>query len=213
MMATQTATDDLGLFREVGPRAQDERELAELHRVVFMRNGRHQRWYDWAHAGPVPGRRFVLVDPATDTVFLVGDDPAAIPLAPLVDDATGEKRPVRVLLTDAEPAPGMVWNGATFAPMPPTAENVKAEAGRRLAALIGARDRTHAERMIADGTREGLRLMRKGEAAWSSDDLTRAAHLERTDAAVDAIDTASKALRALDPIPDDYADDRHWPAL
>lgn len=90
-------------------------------------------------------------------------------------------------------------------------EDVRTEAARRLMATYGARDTEHLTRLINDGVREAVRLLRIGEANWTADQTTRAAELEIAEAYVDAMDAASKALRAMQPIPADYADDVHWP--
>lgn len=95
----------------------------------------------------------------------------------------------------------------------PSEEDVRTEAARRLMETYGARDAEHLTRLINDGTREAVRLLRIGEANWTADQTARAAVLEIAEAYVDAMDAASKALRAMQPIPPDYADDVHWPSV
>lgn len=95
----------------------------------------------------------------------------------------------------------------------PSEEDVRTEAARRLMETYEARDRNHLSQLINDGTREAVRLLRVGEGNWSPEEAARASELEIAEAYVDAIDQASKALRAMQPIPTDYAADGHWPLV
>ena len=90
-----------------------------------------------------------------------------------------------------------------------TADEVRLEASRRMQALVGARDASHLERMIANATREAVRLLRKGEASWSEAEAQRAHDLEAQDRAIEAIRAASNALEQRRPF--DYQDDLYWP--
>lgn len=94
---------------------------------------------------------------------------------------------------------------------PPTADDVRAEASRRMQALVGARDAAHLDIIVANGTREAVRLLRKGSDNWSEIEAARAAQLEQLDAVFEAIRAASNAMEAAPP--EDYADDRHWPTI
>lgn len=100
---------------------------------------------------------------------------------------------------------------ASYAPAagPPTADDVRREAERRMRALLGARDSAHLDIIIANGTREAVRLLRKGAATWTAEEAQRAAMLEAVDLAIEAIRAASNMLEASPPA--DYAADSHWP--
>lgn len=94
------------------------------------------------------------------------------------------------------------------APPPPTADQVRAEAQRRLMELVGARSPEHLATTISNASREAVRLLRLGSANWTEAQATRAAELEAADAAVEVIRAASNALESNPPA--DYADDKHW---
>lgn len=95
---------------------------------------------------------------------------------------------------------------------PPTADDVRAEASRRMQALVGARDAAHLEILIANGTREAVRLLRiQATRLWTTEEAERAAQLEQLDAAIEAIRAASNAMEGNPPA--DYADDAHWPTF
>ncbi len=90
---------------------------------------------------------------------------------------------------------------------------VRAEAARRMRALVNARDDRHLDIIISNGLREAARLLRKevdGEAL-TAEEQARKAELRQIDAALEAIRAASNALEAMDPIPADYTDDKWWP--
>lgn len=120
---------------------------------------------------------------------------------PVTVDTLGDPAALGLAAVEAPPPP----------PPPPTAANVRAEASRRMQALLGARDAAHLDVLISNGTREAVRLLRKGQANWTADEATRAAGLEALDGAVEAIRAASNTLEALDPVPADYADNSRWP--
>jgi hypothetical protein len=106
----------------------------------------------------------------------------------------------------------LLASGVTIAPCTPTSPNagdVRAEASRRMQVLVGARDAAHLEIIIANATREAVRLLRKGPANWTPAETERGAELEAVDQAIDAIRAASNLIEG-DP-PADYADDSHWP--
>ena len=112
--------------------------------------------------------------------------------------------------------PGMVMvDGILQAPPPPppTVEDVRAEEQARMIALLGARDPAHLEILISNGSREAIRLIRKGAENWTPEEAIRAAQIEAIDAALAAIRAASNALEAMVPIPDNYDDDGRWPAF
>lgn len=94
-----------------------------------------------------------------------------------------------------------------------TDDDVMAEAARRLAVLFGARDRAHLERLISEATMEAVELVNikiSGED-WTEAQAARAADLSTKREIVKAHDAASKALRAMVPIPADYRADTNWP--
>ncbi len=74
---------------------------------------------------------------------------------------------------------------------------VRAECARRLVLFYGARDIAHAERLIVDD----------GIAALNGDGAATARR-----AVVTALGDASKRLRAMNPIPATFADDKWWTA-
>lgn len=98
---------------------------------------------------------------------------------------------------------------------PPTEEDVRAEAARRLAIVFGATDRAELERMIRDAAQEAVELLdiRLDAGSWTAEQQTRADELRDGRAMINAHDAASKALRGMAEIPADYADDSHWPPL
>jgi hypothetical protein len=100
---------------------------------------------------------------------------------------------------------------APFAPPPPTAADVRAEAARRMQLLVGARDARHLDVIVSNGTREAIRLLRlRAEREWTAEEGTRAAQLQQLDTAIDAIRAASNAMEAEPPA--DFASDARWPA-
>lgn len=93
----------------------------------------------------------------------------------------------------------------------PSAADVREEAQRRMMLLVGARDADHLDVLVSNGTREAVRLLRlKSSRVWTSEEAQRAALLEATDAAIEAIRAASNALEPNPPA--DYAADARWPA-
>lgn len=93
-----------------------------------------------------------------------------------------------------------------------TAADVRAEASRRMSALLGARDAAHLDILIANGTREAIRLLRiREDRPWTPEESAREATLRAVDAAIEAIRAASNALETNPPA--DYRDDAHWPRL
>lgn len=93
----------------------------------------------------------------------------------------------------------------------PTADDVRREASRRMQSLVGARDAAHLEIIIANGTREAVRLLRKGEGNWTPEEAARSAQLQSFDAAIEAIRAASNLLEPSPPY--DYTANRHWPSF
>lgn len=110
---------------------------------------------------------------------------------------------------------GSKWDAKTknwvAVPPPPAKDtDVRMECQRRLIAAFHARDATHLERLINEATMEAVDLLSRQDE-WTEADQTRVAELKADRALVAAHDAASKALRAMTPIPADYTDDKHWP--
>lgn len=104
---------------------------------------------------------------------------------------------------------GDVWSPPSLPPA--TADDVRAECKRRLIAALGARDATHLDQLIANGSREAIRLLRiKSGRDWTIAEAARAAELEAMDATIESLRAASNAMEAAPPA--DYAADTHWPA-
>ena len=91
--------------------------------------------------------------------------------------------------------------------------DVRAEADRKMVALLGARDSRHKDVLISNAQREAIRLLHKGEANWTPEEAARVVELQQIDAALEAIRAASNVLEAMDPIPADFADDANWPVF
>lgn len=122
--------------------------------------------------------------------------PAVVTIA-FADEATPDQRVAALAVLQS------------FDPDTPTADDVRAEAQRRMIALVAARDAAHLSLIIANGTREAVRLLRR-QASWTEQDAARAATLQAVDEAIEAIRAASNAMEPSPPA--DYADDARWPA-
>ena len=94
---------------------------------------------------------------------------------------------------------------------PVTAETIMGECCERLMQIFGARDPKHLERLTSEATAEAVNLLSRKEY-WTEEEANRANELEAGYALLTAHDKASKALRAMDPIPKDYKDDKYWPS-
>ena len=105
---------------------------------------------------------------------------------------------------------------ALYVPSAPAAEEVRAEARRRIMALMNARDERHLQSLILDVTREAVRLQNKklkyiedrSNPGWTAREAARAAELEKLDRAIEALRTRSAEMEENPPV--DYADDRYW---
>lgn len=101
---------------------------------------------------------------------------------------------------------------------PPAADDVRAEAQRRMMARLGARDPAHLDLIISNGVREQGRLqaIRTGipglvaAREWTAEETARARTLWAADVAIEAIRAASNAMEQSPP--PDYAADSHWPS-
>ncbi len=90
----------------------------------------------------------------------------------------------------------------------PTVDDIRAEASRRLQVVAGARDAAHLQIVLANATREAVRLLRIGEMNWSQAEQARAFELESLDTRIEHIRAVSNLLEQYPPA--DFADDRHW---
>lgn len=100
---------------------------------------------------------------------------------------------------------GDYFAGDSPAPEQPTAEMVKAEANRRIVAVLP-------EWKQRNLTAQAALLAEKGRVNWTAAELADWNAGAALWAQVAAIRAASDALEALDPIPTDYRDDAHWVA-
>lgn len=105
----------------------------------------------------------------------------------------------------------------TFDAGKPTADDVRAEASRRMQSLVGARDADDLAVKVSNGTREAVKLLEKkvsflagapGAEDWTADEAARAAYLKAVESAIDAIRAASNELE--DDPPHDFASDSYW---
>ena len=99
---------------------------------------------------------------------------------------------------------------ADYVPPAPTTDDVRREAQRRIMALLGARDGRHLEVLISNGSREAIRLLRKGSDNWTSNETVRAATLEQVDKAIESIRAKSNMLEAMEEIPMKFANAKYW---
>ncbi len=98
-------------------------------------------------------------------------------------------------------------------PILPSQDDVRAEASRRMQWIAGARDKDHLTVIVSNASREAIRLLRKGEANWTTEEAQRATELELMDKAIEAIRAASNTLEVMSAIPADYTADTWWPSL
>lgn len=109
---------------------------------------------------------------------------------------------------------GWLYDGDTFsAPVAqaPSVDQVRAEASRRMQVLVGARDAEHLSVILSNGSREAIRLIRKGADAWTETEVVRAAQLESVDAAIEQIRASSNLIEENPPT--DFKQDKHWPGF
>jgi hypothetical protein len=100
----------------------------------------------------------------------------------------------------------------------PDADDVRAEAQRRMMRFVGARSAADLANKISNAIREATRLndarLSAAEGtgpAPSEADTLRSTQLRQADAAIEAIRAASNAMEAQPP--SDFDDDGHWPNL
>lgn len=108
------------------------------------------------------------------------------------------------LVATAPASANDTWNGTQWISPPPTAEMVDAEAQRRTDAIFPAEKRD-------ETSLHGVALLMKGQANWNTADLTAVAAADALWSQVEPIRAAAEVIKAMDPIPDDYADDSRWP--
>jgi hypothetical protein len=81
---------------------------------------------------------------------------------------------------------------------------IKAEANRRILAIVPEWKQRN---LLA----QAAQLAKRGETHWTADDHAAWEDGETIWERVSAIRAASDDLEAMDPLPTDYDDDRHWP--
>ena len=98
-------------------------------------------------------------------------------------------------------------------PRPLTADSVRAEAQRRIIAMVGARDIMHCliKQHNAQMRATELTLKKAENIALTAEEEAEAAMLQGIADTIKAIRAASNVLEVMDPTPADYADDKHWP--
>jgi len=99
---------------------------------------------------------------------------------------------------------GEVSTGPDVGPFRPTEEMVDAEAQRRTDAIFPAEKRD-------ETSLHGVALLMKGQANWNSADLAAVAVADALWSQIEPIRAAAETIKAMDPIPDDYADNSRWP--
>ncbi len=86
----------------------------------------------------------------------------------------------------------------------PTAEDVKAEAGRRIIGVLP-------EWKQRNLTAQAAILAEKGRPNWTAEELAAWDAGRQLWGQVALVRQASDVLEAMDKIPDDFADNKHWP--
>lgn len=146
---------------------------------------------------------------------LTNPDYSADSYAPLIDDGPPVYDRTRATCTRTLAlVDGQVVASYTVTQRPVTADDVRAEASRRMQALVGARDADHLAIIISNGTREAVDLQNRrliSGTPWTVAETRRAAELKRMSGAIDAIRAASNAIEGNPPA--DYDNDGYWPAF
>jgi len=122
-----------------------------------------------------------------------------IPFTASADDAEQHGRDLFAAITDA----GGIAPYVPPTPAPITAQQVKDEAYRRIIAICP-------EWKQRNLTAQAAILAEKGRANWTAEELAAWEDGEAIWAQIAAVRAASDVLEAMDPIPDDYIDDKHW---
>jgi hypothetical protein len=98
-----------------------------------------------------------------------------------------------------------------FKTPPPSATDVRMFASQLMQQMFKARDADHLEIIISNANREAIRLLRKGQDNWTTEEAARATELEQADLAIENIRAKSNILEVMDPIPTDYQDiQKYW---
>ncbi len=94
---------------------------------------------------------------------------------------------------------------------PPTADDVRAEAQRRIHLLLGARDQEHALVIQTKAHEEAIRILdkRASGADLTAGEMEAASAFRTVQGRLAAIRMASNAMEAAPPA--DYTDDARWP--
>lgn len=128
----------------------------------------------------------------------------------VIEAASGNVPPDYASAPVAPEGVGIGWtvNGETYDPPAEpaiTADQVKAEAERRIIAIVPAWKQRNL-------TAQATILAKIGEANWTPEQAAAWAAGEAIWSAVAAIRAASDVIEALDPIPQDYAtNEDYWP--
>jgi hypothetical protein len=136
--------------------------------------------------------------PADETLAEYGVYPVSTEPMPEFDPRW--QRAVQGPLTKAG---DVVTRGWIIENVPATVEGVKAEAYRRIIAIVP-------EWKQRNLTAQAAQLAKKGEANWTAEELAAWEAGQVLWDQVAAIRAKSDALEAMSPIPVDYKDDRWW---
>lgn len=88
-------------------------------------------------------------------------------------------------------------------PLPVTAGEVKREANRRIISIVPDWKQRN---LLA----RAVMLPQKGKSNWTQEEMDAWESGEAIWRTVDAIRAASDKIEAMDPIPQDYRDDKYW---
>jgi len=123
-----------------------------------------------------------------------------IPFTATENDPEEHGRDLFAAITDA----GGIAPYVPPEPDPITADQVKAEAYRRIIAICP-------EWKQRNLTAQAAILAEKGRANWTAEELAAWDAGEAIWQQIAAVRAASDVLEAMDPIPDDYTSDGYWP--
>jgi hypothetical protein len=105
-----------------------------------------------------------------------------------------------------KPGDNYIWDepAGNWVEVPITAEQIKAEAHRRIVAIIPGWQQRNL-------TAQAAQLAEKGRANWTAEELAAWDAGQAIWDQVKAIREASNLIEAMEPIPTDYADNGYWP--
>lgn len=152
---------------------------------------------------------FRNVEPASIPAHKVADDGGPL-LRPVVEDDTPTFRPELAQLSTSivvEKARVLVQHKVVAKPLAVQRVAVKEEARRRILARFPDWKQTN---MTARGV--DLQDLWRRNAKWTETEQAEADALSAAWAWIKAIRAASDVIEALDAVPDDFDDDKRWPA-